>query len=305
MVAAWERSAHFLSVDTLSSSEESKKMAAILGYEPAEIPTKASCVRCHYTPEMMSGVLQTTIAVSCESCHTEAAPLIEEHNRKGVSRQSRIDTSLELGMAHPASVNAISKSCYECHVIDDEQLVNQAGHPAVSEGFEILSWYSGEVNHNFLIERGSGLKKHANDLQPISQERRRMLYLNGKLLHLGYLLRGLSSAEDAPVDRKGKFLTLENGKYTYAVQLARELKRIETDMDRIIHRVSIPQYVEALALLRSLVLETGNGRELREASEELFRLSEDFCQKYGGAEFGAIDPILGKLDPRYSEKSLR
>lgn len=301
-VDQWEKSSHFRGFPDLASSEKAREMAEILQFEPAEIPSKASCVRCHFTEEVLSGVPQTTAGVSCESCHTAAAPWIEIHNSRGTSRQSRVDESLALGMAHPASILAVSKSCFECHVVDDEQLVNQAGHPALSVDFEILSWYSGEVNHNFLIERGSGgLKKHANELQPIPITRKRMLYLNGKLLHLAYLLQGIAGANDAPVDRQGKFVILENGQYTYAVQLAREVKRLEGDLGAIVERTTLSEFVEALALVRSLRFETGSGLEFQEAADAVFKLAESFCAGHDGSGLGAIDPLLDKLVPRYAE----
>lgn len=302
-VAQWEKSSHFGSFAELTKMDSAREMAEILGYQPVDIPTKASCVRCHFTEEVLSGVPQTTSAISCESCHTAAAPWIEVHNSRGSTRQSRVDESLSLGMAHPASIFSVSKSCFECHIVDDEQLVNQAGHPALSRNFEILSWYSGEVNHNFLVNKGSGLRKHANELQPIPQSRRRMLYLNGKLLHLGYLLQAMAGARDAPVDKKGNFIQLKDGNFTYSVQLAQEAKRIEHDLERITKRVSVSQFIEALALLKSLRWETGNGPDFLEASESIFDLAEAFCRKNDGSNLGAIDSLLDELKPRYSEST--
>ena len=101
------------------------------------------------TQENLSGTAQTTTAVTCESCHGGAVDWIEEHNQKSISRAQRVESSLALGMGHPESILSVSRSCFECHIVDDEQLVNHAGHPALTEGFELLSWYSGEVKHNF------------------------------------------------------------------------------------------------------------------------------------------------------------
>lgn len=297
MVEQWEKTAHATSLEKMLSSDRAAEIAAALDMEPAGIPMKASCVRCHFTQEDLAGTAQTTMAVSCESCHGGAVGWIEEHNRKNVSRQSRVDSSLALGMGHPESILAVSKSCFECHIVDDEQLVNHAGHPALSEGFEILSWYSGEVKHNFLVGgSGSSVKTHVSDPRPIPPERKRMLYLNGKLLHLAYLLQSLARATDAPVDRNGKFIRLGNGEFTYAVQLARAIKRVECDLEDALHFVAVPEYDEALALIRSIRLETGKETELREASATVFRLSELFCEKRNGTQFAAIDSLLAKLE---------
>lgn len=303
MVLEWEGSAHARSFTELASSPNAAEMAAILQIKPAEIPTTASCVRCHYTQEFLASVPQTTSAVGCESCHGSAIDWIEDHNNKGFSREQRVTVSTEKGMAHPENIGMVSRSCYECHVIDDEQLVNMAGHPAISDDFEILSWYSGEVKHNFLVSKsGSSRKSHTDDLQPIPQERKRMLYLNGKLLHLAYSLKAVACSQDAPVDKKGDFIRLSNGRYTFAVQHALEIDRITKDLRMVLKKLSIPQYADALAIVRGLSLKTGHREEIDEAAEELFRLSEVFCRENDGSGFGAIDGILAELKPRYSKK---
>ena len=301
MVLEWEGTAHARGLSDPVSTESAAVIAEILGMRPADIPRSASCVRCHFTEEVLSGVPQVTSGVGCESCHGAAADWIDVHNSRGASRGQRVDESLRLGMAHPGSILAVSKACYECHIVDDEQLVNGTGHPALSEGFEILSWYSGEVNHNFLVDRGSRLKGHADQLQPIPQTRKRLLFLNGRLLQLGYLLRALSDARDAPVDRDGNFIRLRDGSYTYGVQIAREIKRVEASMRDVTKRVKISEYVEALALLRSIRFETGGRPDMRDAAETLFRLSESFCRNHDGSEFSAIDDLIEELKPRYSD----
>lgn len=128
-----------------------------------------------------------------------------------------------------------------------------------------------------------------------------MLYLNGKLVHLAYLLQSLARATDAPVDRNGEFIRLPNGDFTYAVQLARAIKRVECDLEDALHFVAVPEYDEALALIRSIRLETGKETELREASATVFRLAELFCEKRTGSQFTAIDPLLAKLDLREAD----
>lgn len=302
MVERWEASRHATSLADATSSAEAVTMAEALGIRPSEIPSHASCIRCHFTQEAISGVPQTTMAVSCESCHGGAAGWIEEHNRKSLDRRQRIENSRALGMAHPASVYEVAKTCFECHVIDDEQLVNGAGHPALSGGFELVSWYSGEVAHNFLVDQaGSSVKQHASSLQSLSPERKRRLYLVGKLLHLAALTSRLARAEDAPVDKQGQFVRLENGDYTFAVQLAREAKRIESDIGDVLEFVSLPSYEKAYALSRSLRWETGRQAEMQNAAETFDRLARELSERGESSHWSAIDPILAKLEGRWSE----
>ncbi|MEX2578251.1 MAG: cytochrome c family protein [Verrucomicrobiales bacterium] len=302
MVEAWEKTSHARSFDTLASSEAAEKMARVLSLKPADIPMTASCVRCHYTHEPLFSVPQPTAAISCESCHGGAVDWIDGHNRKSSSRSERVDLAMEKGMVHPESVFAAVKTCYECHVVDDEQLVNQVGHPAFSDGFEFLSWYSGEVKHNFLVaEPGKSVKAHVGEAQPVPRPRKRMLYLAGKLHHLAHTLAAMARASDAPVDPAGEFIRLENGRYTFAVQHALEVKRLRGDIEAVLNRLSIRQFAEALVTLRGLSLTTGTNRELKAAAAEVGRLTEQFCEQHDGSEFEAIDPILDELEPRVSK----
>ncbi len=303
MSFAWEKSAHATSFEELAKGDATKKMAEILSIKPSAIPTTVSCVRCHYTQETLASVAQTTAGVSCESCHGSSAGWIEEHSRKSLSRSERVDYSTRLGMAHPDSIHKITKTCYECHVVDDEQLVNMAGHPAISDDFEFLSWYSGEVKHNFLVQKaGKKTKSHSSDPQEIPQTRKRMLYLSGKLHHLAHTLKAIARAKDAPVDREGKFVRLENGQYTYAVQHALVVEKLKKDFDTVQQKTSIPQYTEALVVLRGLSLQTGNQREIDAAAARIEELAGEFCEDHSGKEFAAIDSILKGLEPKFSDQ---
>jgi len=303
MVAAWEKTDHFRSFDALASSDAAKQMAEILSIKPADIPSTESCVRCHYTRETFAAVPLTTAGVSCESCHGGGAGWMDEHNRKSLSRAERVDYSSRLGMIHPESIHLITKTCYECHVVDDEQLVNVAGHPAISDGFDFLSWYSGEVKHNFLVQNpGKKTKSSSKSPQAIPQARKRMLYLSGKLHHLTHTLKAISGARDAPVDKDGKFIMLENGRYTFAVQHSLVLEKLKKDLEEVQKKTSISQYTEALVIVRSLKMTTGESKELAAAAESIGQLAEKFCAEHTGKEFAAIDPILEKLKPRVSSR---
>ena len=299
MVEAWEKTGHATSFETLAASEASAKMAEILSIEPVEIPMTASCVRCHYTQEPLFSIPQSTEGVSCESCHGGGLDWMDEHNRRSLSREGRIESSTEKGMVHPSTLLSMVKTCYECHVVDDEQLVNRVGHPAISEGFEFLSWYSGEVMHNFLTPAtGDGVRSHVETMQEIPQSRKRMLYLVGKLQHLSHSLLAMSRMSDAPTDPEGRFVRLENGSYTYGVQHAREVKRLRDDIETVLEKAAIRELAEVLVLLRGLEFSTGRNAEWKIASDEVSRLAKELCDKHDGSELAAIDPILDNLNVR-------
>ncbi len=299
MVEAWEKSSHSTSFETLAGSAASARMAEILSIKPAEIPMNASCVRCHYTQEPLFSIPQSTEGVSCESCHGGGLDWMDEHNRRSLSRGGRVETATEKGMVHPATLFRMVATCYECHVVDDEQLVNRVGHPAISEGFEFLSWYSGEVMHNFLSPiHGDGVRKHLDTMQEIPQARKRMLYLVGKLQHVAQSLAALSRTSDAPTDPEGRFVRLENGDYTYGVQHALEVKRLGEDIEAVLEKAAIREFAEVLVLLRGLDFSTGHNADWKVAAEKVSRLAEEFCEKHDGSELGAIDPILKELSVR-------
>ncbi len=303
IVESWQTSAHAKSFDYLAKSESAKKIASVLGITPASITTNASCVRCHFTQETYGVAPQTTAAVSCESCHGEADLWIDEHNRKSLPRPERVANAIKHGMNHPGSVASVSQSCYECHVIDDEQLVNQAGHPAISREFEILSWYSGEAKHNFLVNKpGKKVKSHSENLQQIPQARKRMIFLTGKLQHLSQSLRAMASAKDAPVDKEGNFIMLSNGNYTFGVQHATEAARLIQEIRDIQAKVGISEYAKALAVSSSLTFTTGQQRELIDASQQIKKLANEFSNNHNGNNFSAIDTTLEQLKPRFSAK---
>ncbi len=298
IVDSWERSSHATAFSTLANSAAAAQMAQFIGIKPASITTNASCVRCHFTQEKLASAVQTTAAVSCESCHGGAEQWIDVHNSKSHSRKERIDMASALGMNHPATVYATAKACFECHVVDDEQLVNKAGHPALSPGFELLSWYSGEVKHNFLISKeGKPVKSNGHEQQEIPAPRKRMIFLTGKMLQLAHSLRAVGCSMDAPVDKAGKLVLLPNGLPTFAVQHAQTVQRVLADMRGYQAKLSIPEYAQAIGIADSVPLSTGHCEELAGAAKEIERLAEQFAKNNDGGKFAALDEVIANLHP--------
>jgi hypothetical protein len=57
-------------------------------------------------------------------------------------------------MRNPINVYLLAQSCYRCHTVPDEELVNVGGHKAGSLDFEIVAWSQGLVRHNFVRSNG-------------------------------------------------------------------------------------------------------------------------------------------------------
>ncbi|MCB1208304.1 MAG: hypothetical protein KDK97_03200 [Verrucomicrobiales bacterium] len=301
IVDSWERSLHATSFTTLAKSSAAEQITHAIGMRADSISSNASCVRCHFTQETLSGAVQTTAAISCESCHGGAEKWIDVHNRKSHSRSERIDLAAALGMKHPSTVFATAKACFECHVVDDEQLVNKASHPALSPDFELLSWYSGEVKHNFLVSKeGSAVKSNSHDAQPIPAPRKRMLYVTGKLLHLAQCLRAIGCAADAPVDKEGKIVRLPNGQPTFGVQHAITMQKVLKDLRELQPQLNAPEISQALGVVESVPMSTGHCEEMSAAAQEIERLTEQFCATNDGSKFAALDGIIDKLQPHLS-----
>jgi hypothetical protein len=102
---------------------------------------------------------------------------------------SRLAQSTELGMRNTQNVYLIARSCYECHTIPHEQLVNVGGHPATSAEFELVAWSQGTVRHNFL--RTGGVENAES-----TPEKLRLLYLVGLIADLEFSSRATAIATE-------------------------------------------------------------------------------------------------------------
>ncbi|MFT5466259.1 MAG: hypothetical protein ACI8UO_001357 [Verrucomicrobiales bacterium] len=298
-VEAWENTKHATSFSNLHERELAQSIASLLEVQPLEIRQEASCSRCHFTEEKIHGVIQIEQAVSCESCHGAGESWIDVHNNGSLSRQFRVLQSSKAGMAHPDNVHDMGKRCYDCHVIDSEALVNIAGHPATSEGFEFYSWSQGEMKHNFMYEKeGRKTKRNGKNPVEIPQSRARKLFLAGKLLHLSATLNAIAKSQDPPTDVEGNYVKLPDGKYTFAVQHALKARELAEEIRKLQKIVPNKCYAKVIGIMESLQLETGNTEAIQEAAGMVDDVAEHFCLDATGAEYPALDQILAKLEMR-------
>lgn len=197
-VKAWQETEHYRSRD-LHQDPKAREIAEKLGISPvSRVRSSALCTQCHFTVQKLPDHPAKAIGgISCESCHGGALKWIDLHNtgdrRKpgdtSAEHQKRRAESVAAGMCAPEAIDQLAAKCFQCHIVTDETLVNVGGHPAGSEFFEMVSWLKGEVRHNFFESKG---KTNA----PIAPERRRLMFLVGKVVEMEYSLRGLARAED-------------------------------------------------------------------------------------------------------------
>lgn len=295
-VGTWERTRHAMSMERVLASPLTATLAKGMKLRPDAVIREASCVRCHFTQESLASSVQITAGVSCESCHGGARDWIDEHNRKSLTRTERVRVACDRGMLHPQSLVEVANGCFECHVVDDEVLVNRGGHPALSKGFELCSWYAGEVKHEFLVqEPGHSVKSHTDEPQSIPMERKRLMYVSGKMLHLGHTLRAISLSSDAPVDKNGKPIRLANGEYTFGVQHAVVAQSLIRDLEKIQSRVPIPELSDALGLALALTFATGEQQAMADASREILRLAGEMEKGVGKYNLESIDSLISAV----------
>lgn len=194
--AAWTNTHHAKSLDAL---REGQAIADKLQLGRT-FRREGFCVDCHTTAKLTEGKPAPMSGVSCESCHGPAADWIKIHNDFGgpdvkkeqesaAHRAERWQKAEAAGMIRPTQIDRVAGNCYGCHSVPHEQLVNVGGHKAGSD-FELVSWSQGEVRHNYLSSNGS-------TNAAATAERKRVLYVVGKLKDLEAGLRGLAKITDA------------------------------------------------------------------------------------------------------------
>ena len=216
---------HFKSFETTHRSDQAKSFCRTLGIR--SIKRDARCIRCHYTPEESSRGMRAQSGISCESCHGPSKNWIQGHNDYGgltitkaletvEHRQFRIKSSIEKGMRHPSNLYLLAKSCYECHLVDDAEIVNLTDHPPISIGFNMVAWSQGTMRHNFLRTDG----KSNGESSP---ERLRVMYVVDQMAKIEAVLRSLASSEFE--SRHSKFMQEEY------VKTAKQLLNISRQVD--------------------------------------------------------------------------
>ncbi len=222
------------------------------------------------------------------------------YGAKGVTREQetpehkkmRHEVTAKAGQVRPVQMYAMAKNCLGCHAVPNEALVNKAGHKDGSANFELSSWVSGDVAHNLFIDpkvnaAAPSLWMAETHRQPA--ERKRMLYVLGKMADLEVSLRNLAAAK-------------EDGAYSQA--MANRAKAAAGNLD------DIKDYVKELGAVGDafkpikLKLQTrkaagcaaGSGRQ------GLPRTANGVVEKnHDGANLKDLDDLIPKMGngPRY------
>ncbi len=277
-VNIWKQTPHNTTYLTLHRKPEAQQIAKRLGI--ASFKTDANCIQCHYTMQQQNENLVAISGVSCESCHGAAQNWIAIHNDYGDSvtresetkahRRQRLAASIDAGMRNPVNVYLVAQSCYRCHTVPDERLVNVGGHSAGSLDFELVSWSQGTVRHRFLDSAG----QTNGDASP---ERVRLLFVAGMIADLEHSLRATARATE-----KATFGV------TSAQRASRAAKRLKAAQEKIANS-TVEQILEVYANIK---LRLNNEAELTAAADEIQKLGLRFAALTHGRDLAAIDEYV-------------
>ncbi len=282
-IEAWKETSHYGNRD-LHQNEKAAEIASKMGISsPSKIRSSGLCTQCHFTVQKMGTAPANVIdGVSCESCHGGAKDWLDLHNT-GDRRESddsdsakseRIAKASAAGLIYPEAIHNVAANCFSCHIITDEKLVNQGGHPAGSESFELVSWIKGEVQHNFFESKGS-----TNADTPI--DRQRLLFVVGKSLEMEYSMRGLARAKE---------------KADYGSAMGRRCVGTRKAIDQIVETLGadapeqlmkIQEVISAPGLLKFF-----NVEPLNAAADQVETLIEALVESTDGSSLGAIDSLI-------------
>lgn len=311
-VEAWRASSHHGTLDLLHKHDEAPKIFAKLreanatGLGTTTDPRLAPrCARCHATtyarPNHTKGM--PFWGVSCESCHGPAERWVHGHGAYRVSgrlsveekrkletpanRTKRLAEASAAGMVRPEDLFGLASNCLGCHVVDDAELIEVGGHPSQSAGFEFMSWTQGEVRHNFL---------RSGTNAPSNLERRRLMYLVGRLAELHAGVRAL-----AKTNEKGGYAKATIGRIEGAVDKLFDLserfegKPLEERLFEIIELIYDEDEEEVLEQVRP-----GNATEVTALAQALrercTKLATELAEQK--TSLAPLDELMEKEKPK-------
>ena len=278
-VSAWRETHHFNTFKELPSRPEAREIADKMGLK--RIKQGSDCLGCHFTAKPDdAGKVKTIAGITCESCHGAGDKYVDIHsdfggkdvtaeNEDPMHRDKRWKDSVAAGMIRPSDTYAVAQNCYSCHTVPNEKLVNVGGHTAGSK-FELVRWSQGEIRHNMHYTNGK-----ENVEAPI--ERRRMLYLVGKMLDLEFAFRGLAEA---------------TAKAEYAISMAKRAQRATAQLKALNEGLKNPIIAQIVTLGEATKLKLNARDAYLSAAGKVAVLAKKFSNSTDPASLSAIDARL-------------
>jgi len=278
----WRKTPHATGFKTLHRKKNAADIAERMGF--SLIKRDSLCLSCHFTTTVKNGQLRAVAGVSCESCHGAGREWIDIHNNYGKGfdyktespehREERIAQSRAAGMRRPSDLYGVATSCYGCHTVPQEKLVNVGRHSLGSAGFELVEWSQGMIRHNFLR---SFLEGDGTENAEISPQRRRLLYVVGRAVDFEYSLRGVAAAT-------------EEGVYMKAMQ--RRLRNASRELRAIQGRGDLPEIAAMLNSVQGVRVALGKEQDLLAAADKVGKAARLFLEQHDGSRLADLDPLV-------------
>ncbi len=278
-VGVWKQTPHHQTFDELSRDPRASEICQKMGLR--SVKRSDVCINCHFTLQTKGDKLKPVSGISCESCHGAAADWIEGHNDYGGNaatkeseteehRDERLANSTAWGMRNTRDLYLIASSCFHCHTVPNEKLVNVGGHKAGSDDFELVRWSQGRVRHNFLRSDGQ-----FNAPSPI--ERLRVMYVVGMIADLEFSTRATAEATE---------------KSRYGLAVASRAARTASKLSKLNQVVQIEEVDAVLNAFADASLSTNNQDQLVEIADLIRQSGQEFAVNADGAELQEIDQFL-------------
>jgi len=279
-VKAWKESHHSTTFKDMPRSDAAREIADKLGI--SRIKSESECLTCHFTLKEEEAEVTPISGISCESCHGAGADWIDVHsdfggkdvkaeNEDPAHKVKRYADSEAAGMIRPSNLYDLAANCYGCHTVPNEKLVNVGGHTAGSK-FELVRWSQGEVRHNVW---------YTEDNTEADLNRKRSLYIVGKILDLEYALRGVAKAS-------------ESG--DYAIAMAKRAKKALAFLNKIDETVDDAQLSEIISTASSVKLKLNNEAALTTAADAVASSAKKFAANNDGSALAGVDGLLPTVD---------
>ena len=276
-VEAWKETHHFKTFREMPRNIEANKIAEKMGVR--RIKSESLCLNCHFTVQQKGSKEEPVSGISCESCHGAGKDWIKVHSgfsgkkektETRAEEQARWKLADSKGMIRPQSLYQLTKNCYSCHVVPEEDLVNKGGHRAGS-AFEMVSWSQGEVLHNTWYSKGK-------ENVPADAPRKRMLYLIGLGVELETALRAV-----------GKATVRE----PYAFEMAKRADRARKQIAAAAKAVpDTPEIAKLAEFGHSAGLKLNNEQPLTAAADGVSQLLTSIAEKYDGSTMAGLDGMI-------------
>jgi hypothetical protein len=278
-VQTWKQTPHFQTFEQLSRNPEAKQICSNLGLR--SVKRSDVCIDCHFTTKEIDGRVKAIAGVSCESCHGASVDWISIHNDYGgplatkedetpEHRAARLDECTSLGMRNTRDLYLIASSCYQCHTVPNERLVNVGGHNAGSEDFELVRWSQGMVRHNFL--RTEGEYNAESD-----SSRLRVMYVVGLIADLEFSTRAPANATE---------------KSNYGLKVANRAAKAAVKLYEVQQRIDNSFVQSALESFAGAELRVNNRASLLVIADQIQVAGRRFAMSSDGSELAAMDELL-------------